>query len=47
MLERMGDHPSKETTRMMFDFVFDNFDKDGDGRISLEEWITAYRNLKW
>ena len=47
VLDRMKDHPSLESTKIMFDFVFDNFDGDGDGRISLQEWTNAYKSLRW
>ena len=31
----------------LFNFVFENFDTDGDGRISLPEWYNAFRHIKW
>ena len=47
VLSRMGDHHDDGYLEKLFNFVFENFDTDGDGRISLPEWYNAFRHIKW
>ena len=43
----MAGHPNEANMTVMFKFIFDNFDTDGDGKLSLPEVYNAYKNMKW
>eukprot|EP00090_Calanus_glacialis_P006937 TRINITY_DN15418_c0_g1_i1.p1 TRINITY_DN15418_c0_g1~~TRINITY_DN15418_c0_g1_i1.p1 ORF type:complete len:183 (+),score=33.15 TRINITY_DN15418_c0_g1_i1:1-549(+) len=47
VLGRMAGHPNEANLTLMFKFIFDNFDTDGDGKISLPEFYNASKNMKW
>merc|ERR1711990_22258 len=40
-------HPTVERITEIFNLIFDNFDHDGDGRISNEEWKSAFSVMQY